>query len=82
MNTFEHLVITRFNVKLHDGTLTSKGNNPDWLAERFNLKIPLAYGNFPSLVQQASRGVRQEQSCPAQDALFQRKTLAPSTEDH
>jgi len=52
MNTFEHLVITRFNVKLHDGTLNSKGNNPDWLAERFKLFDTYCY---PSVRNQTNK---------------------------
>jgi hypothetical protein len=52
MTTFEHFVITRFNVKLNDGLLNNKGNDPDWLTERFKLFDTFCY---PSLLSQTNQ---------------------------
>lgn len=51
MNTFEHIVITRFNVRLHDGRSNNKGNDPDWLAARFKLFDTFCY---PSVLSQTN----------------------------
>ena len=50
MTTFEHIVLTRFNVRLDDGP--SKGTDPDWLEKRFKLFETFCY---PSLLSQTNK---------------------------
>src|SRR5262245_42651568 len=51
MSDFEHVVITRFNVRL-DNSGDGKGTNPDWLLERFKLFETFCY---PSLLAQTNQ---------------------------
>lgn len=51
MAAFEHIVLTRFNVKLHDNPISGRGTDPDWLEERFKLFETFCY---PSLLGQTN----------------------------
>jgi len=52
MSSFEHVVITRFNVRLYNGLPNTKGNDPGWLAERFSLFETFCY---PSVLGQTNQ---------------------------